>query len=146
MKKTCLTLLGLCIGYFAGFAQNSAVDSSKYKNHTLTFEEANIISSYYSQNGNNSAVTGGIGTEKLTDISNSFEVKFFRYDDMYRKHSWDFELGIDHYTSASSDMIDLKANSSASHADTRIYPSVLTGQEKMNRRELLIGGGDIIFA
>jgi hypothetical protein len=32
-------------------------------------------------------------------------------------------VGIDHYTSASSDQVDLKANSSASHADNRIYPS-----------------------
>ena len=139
MKKICLTLIGLYIGYFAGFAQDKT-DSSKYKNHQLTFEEANIVSSYYHQDGNNSAVTGGIGTEKLTDISNSFEVKFYRYDTQLRKHSWDFELGIDHYTSASSDMIDLKANSSASHADTRIYPSVNWTREN-EKKGTTIGAG-----
>jgi len=139
MKKICLTLVGLYAALFAGFAQNTA-DSSKYKNHTLTFEEANIVSSYYSQNGNNSAVTGGIGTEKLTDISNSFELKFFRYDNKFRKHNWNFELGIDHYTSASSDMIDLKANSSASHADTRIYPSVNWNREN-ETKGTTVGGG-----
>ena len=139
MKKICLTLIGLYIGYFAGFAQDKT-DSSKYKNHQLTFEEANIVSSYYQQDGNNSAVTGGIGTEKLTDISNSFEVKFYRYDTQLRKHSWDFELGIDHYTSASSDMIDLKANSSASHADTRIYPSVNWTREN-EKKGTTIGAG-----
>jgi len=123
MKKICLSIVGLYVGLFAGLAQTK-VDSSKYKNHKLQFEEANIVSSYYRQDGNNSAVTGGIGTEKLTDISNTFDVKLFTYDRKLRKHSFDFELGVDHYTSASSDMIDLKANSSASHADTRIYPSV----------------------
>ncbi|NDA62584.1 MAG: DUF3570 domain-containing protein, partial [Chitinophagia bacterium] len=46
-----------------------------------------------------------------------------RIDKKWRKHSFEGELGIDHYTSASSDRIDLKANSSASHSDTRIYPS-----------------------
>lgn len=122
MKKVCLSIVGLYIGLFAGFAQNK-VDSSKYQNHDLQFEEANIVSSYYKQDGNNSAVTGGIGTEKLTDISNTFDLKLFLYDKGYRKHSFNLELGIDHYTSASSDMVDLKANSSASHADTRIYPS-----------------------
>jgi hypothetical protein len=123
MRKICLTVVGLYIGFFAGFGQ-AKTDSSKYENQDLTFEEANIISSYYTQNGNNSAVTGGIGTEKLTDISNTFQVKLYRYDDKLRKHTWDLEVGIDHYTSASSDMVDLKANSSASSADTRIYPSV----------------------
>jgi hypothetical protein len=82
------------------------------------------VSSYYSQNGNNAAVTGGVGSEKLTDIANVFDVKLVKYDRKLRKHNFDIELGIDHYTSASSDLIDLKANSSASHADTRIYPSL----------------------
>src|SRR5882757_1253290 len=111
MKKVCLTVVGLYIGLFAGFAQSA--DSSQYKNHKLTFEEANIVSSYYHQDGNNSAVTGGIGTEKLTDISNSFDLKMYKYDKLKRRQTWNFELGIDHYTSASSDLIDLKANSSA---------------------------------
>ena len=123
MKKLCLTTIGLYIGYFAGFAQ-ATTDSSKYNVRELSFEEANLVSSYYHQDGNNSAVTGGIGSEKLTDLSNVIDVKFYRYDKRLRKHTWNFELGVDHYTSASSDMIDLKANSSASHADTRIYPSV----------------------
>jgi len=139
MRKICLTLIGIYVGLFAGFAQDTT-DSSRYKNNKLTFEEANIVSSYYSQDGNNSAVTGGIGTEKLTDISNSFDLKFFRYDTRFRKHTWNFELGIDHYTSASSDMIDLKANSSASHADTRIYPSVNWTRENENKGTS-IGGG-----
>ena len=139
MRKICLTLVGIYVGLFAGFAQDTT-DSSRYKNNKLTFEEANIVSSYYSQDGNNSAVTGGIGTEKLTDISNSFDLKFFRYDTRFRKHTWNFELGIDHYTSASSDMIDLKANSSASHADTRIYPSVNWTRENENKGTS-IGGG-----
>lgn len=123
MKKNCLVTIGLVISFFSGFSQAST-DSSKYQNRQLTFEEANLVSSYYKQDGNNSAVTGGIGSEKLTDISNAFDLKFYRYDEHFRKHSWDFELGVDHYTSASSDMVDLKANSSASHADTRFYPSV----------------------
>ena len=95
-----------------------------FQSRKLKMEEINLVSSYYSQNGDNAAVTGGIGSEKLTDIANIFDIKLTRYDKKLRKQSLDLELGIDHYTSASSDMIDLKANSSASHADTRIYPSL----------------------
>ncbi len=139
MKKICLTVVGIYVFLFAGFGQTN-YDSSKYRPQELTFEEANIVSSYYHQDGNNSAVTGGIGTEKLTDISNSFDLKYFIYDNSYRKHTLDFELGIDHYTSASSDMVDLKANSSASHADTRVYPSVNWTMEN-EKKGTTIGGG-----
>jgi hypothetical protein len=124
---------------FQGFAQ-SGTDSSAYKNRKLKFEEANLVSSYYSQDGNNSAVTGGIGTEKLTDISNSFEVSFSKFDKKFRKHSFDLEVGVDHYTSASSDMVDLKANSSASYSDNRIYPSLNYSVEN-DKKGIRLGGG-----
>lgn len=124
MKRFCLSIAGILLMLFSGFAQNTPKDSSQYKPRKLTFEEANFVSSYYQQTGNNSAVTGGIGTEKLSDISGSLEVKFFKYDRKLRKNSFDFEIGIDHYTSASSDKINPQSISSASHADTRIYPSL----------------------
>jgi Protein of unknown function (DUF3570) len=90
----------------------------------LTFEEANLVSSYYTQEGNNAAVTGGIGTQHLTDISNTIDIKFTKWDKKNRKHSFDVEVGIDHYTSASSDKVDPATISSASSADTRIFPSL----------------------
>lgn len=99
-------------------------DSTGYESRKLKVEEINLVSSYYHQNGENAAVTGGIGSQKLTDIANVFDVRLFKYDRKNRKHTFDIEIGLDNYTSASSDRIDLKANSSASHADTRIYPSL----------------------
>ena len=122
MKRIFLTAAGL-IALLHSFSQN-AQDSTVFKSRKLKIEEINLVSSYYSQNGSHAAVTGGIGSEKLTDIANVFDIKLPRYDTKLRKQSFDLEVGIDHYTSASSDMIDLKANSSASHADTRIYPSL----------------------
>ncbi len=122
MKKLSLTLIGCYIGILGAFAQNS--DTSAYKPKKLTFEEANLVSGYYQQDGNHSAVTGGIGTEHLTDIATTFDVRFFRYDRKERKHSFTFELGVDHYSSASSDKIDPMTISSASSADNRIYPSI----------------------
>lgn len=99
-------------------------DSAAFKGRKLKIEEINLVSSYYSQDGNHAAVTGGIGSQKLTDIATTIDVRLSRYDKKFRKHTFDGEIGIDHYTSASSDQVDLKANSSASHADTRIYPSL----------------------
>jgi Protein of unknown function (DUF3570) len=121
MKKIFLTTAGL-FALLQVFAQQK--DSTGFQQRKLRVEEVNLVSSYYTQNGNNAAVTGGIGSQKLTDIANVFDVKLVKYDKKLRKHSFDMELGIDHYTSASSDKVDLKANSSASHADTRFYPSL----------------------
>ncbi len=123
MKKLSLAVIGMYLTILSAFSQTKVPADTAYKSRQLSFEEANIVSSYYTQSGNNSAVTGGIGSQKLNDFSNSFEIKLHRWDKKKRKHTFDLELGVDHYTSASSDMIDLKANSSASHADTRIYPS-----------------------
>ncbi len=122
MKRIFLTAAGI-FALLQLYAQNPS-DSTGFKSRKLKIEEVNLVSSYYSQDGNNAAVTGGIGSEKLTDIANVIDVKLTRYDKKFRKHSFGAEVGIDHYTSASSDQVDLKANSSASHADTRFYPSV----------------------
>lgn len=126
MKKICLAVVGLYINLLSAFSQTT---DTAYKNRKLKLDEVNFISSYYHQDGDNSSVTGGIGTEKLTDLANVIDVKLSRYDKYDRKHTFTGEIGIDHYTSASSDMVDLKANSSASSADLRIYPSVSWAME-----------------
>lgn len=63
MKKISLTLIGLYILLLNAFSQ-TIKDSSLYKARPLRLDEVNIVSSYYTQDGNHSAVTGGIGTEK----------------------------------------------------------------------------------
>ena len=139
MKKICLSVIGIVLNLFAAFAQ-SPQDSSAYISRKLSLEEANLVSSYYHQDGNNSAVTGGIGTEKLTDLSNALDLKFIKGDKKYRKNSFELELGIDHYTSASSDKIDPHTISSASHADMRIYPSLNWSRENTQKGST-IGAG-----
>jgi hypothetical protein len=133
MKKICLSVVGIFLTLFSAFAQPAANDSSAYKSRKLTFEEANLVTSYYRQDGNNSAVTGGIGTEKLTDIASVLDVKLNKWDAHSRKHSFDVEVGFDHYTSASSDKIDPRTISSASHADSRLYPSVNWSMENQKK-------------
>ena len=133
MKKICLSVVGIILTLFSAFAQPAVKDSSEYKSRKLTFEEANLVSSYYRQDGNNSAVTGGIGTEKLTDIASVIDVKLNKWDAHNRKHTFNLEVGYDHYTSASSDKIDPRNISSASHVDSRLYPSVNWSMENQKK-------------
>lgn len=131
MKRILFTAAGI-FALLQAYAQ-PAPYSTGFKSRKLKLEEINLVSSYYKQDGNNAAVTGGIGSQKLTDIANVFDVKLTRYDKKLRKHIYGAEVGIDHYTSASSDKVDLKANSSASHADTRLYPSLSWSMENENK-------------
>ncbi len=123
MKRIFITGLAL-MGLLRAYAQNETATDSTYKAKKLKVDEINLVSSYYRQDGNNSAVTGGIGTEKLNDLSNIVDVKLVKFGESGIKHNFDIEIGVDHYSSASSDKIDLKANSSASSSDMRIYPSL----------------------
>ena len=124
MRKLTLAALGMYFGILAAFSQSTQKADSVYRIRKLKFEEANIVSSYYKQHGNNATVTGGIGSQELTDISTAIDVKLVKYDKRDRQHSLSLELGIDHYTSASTDKIDPSATSSASYDENRIYPSV----------------------
>lgn len=138
MKRVFLTALGIA-ALLSSFSQQ-APDSTGFQSRKLKIEEINLVSSYYAQTGDNAAVTGGIGTQKLTDIANVFDIKLVKYDRKLRKHTFDLEAGIDHYTSASSDRVDLKANSSASSADTRFYPSVTWTMEDEKKGKSLSAG------
>ncbi|MGM9477206.1 DUF3570 domain-containing protein [Pedobacter sp. GSP4] len=128
MKKIYLHVLFMYFGILGTYAQTrpepAKADSSKYQSRKLKIDEINLVSAYYHQNGNNSAVTGGIGTEKLSDFANTIDLQMSRFNKRGRKNTFLFELGVDHYTSASSDKIDPSTISSASSADTRIYPSL----------------------
>src|SRR5215212_8668846 len=120
MRKLSLAAIGMYIGILSAFSQT---DSSAYKNKKLKTSEINFVTSYYHQDGDRSPVTGGTGTQKLSDFASTIELKLNKYDKKNRKHDVTFELGVDHYTSASSDKIDPHTISSESYADTRFYPS-----------------------
>lgn len=126
MKRVFLTAAAI-MAIIRMHAQDT--DTSAYKTRKLKFDEINLVSSYYTQDGNHAAVSGGEGSQKLTDLANVFDVKFIGYDKKLRKQTVEAELGIDHYTSASSDRVDLKANTSASYSDTRFYPSLAYSRE-----------------
>lgn len=120
MRKTCLAVLGSFLLFLQSFGQ-SDYKSSDYKPTTLTFEEANLVSNYYSQTGNHSAILGGEGTQKLNDVSNAIDLKFIKFDTQNRKQTFNFGLGFDHHTAASAAYINKSGASKT--GGSRIYPS-----------------------
>lgn len=98
MKKT--TLLIIILLSVSGI---SAQDSTLvYKKQVLEKTEVDFLSSYYSQDGENAAVSGGIGTEELTDIVPNIIVSMPLNDDDILT----VDMGISAYTSASSSNVD----------------------------------------
>ncbi len=94
--------------------------------------EINFLFNYYEQDGNNAAVTGGLGTEKLTNIAPSLIVNI----PLDTTKTFIGYFGFDRYSSASTDRIDdpnfQNINlSTASSSDTRSYAN-LTYQKKNN--------------
>jgi len=130
MKRICLTVVGFYLMILSAFSQTNNADTASYKNRKLNLEEVNLVSGYYSQDGNHSAVTGGIGTQKLNDVSNVIDLKFVKWDGSNNKYSWNLELGVDHHTAASQAYISTTGASSPT--GTRIYPSINWKVEKNN--------------
>lgn len=96
-------------------------DSSDYDPRRLRLDEVNIVSSYYTQDGNHSPITGGIGTEKVTDFANGIELKLVWFGNNNNKNTISAALGVDHHTSASAAFVSTTGASKT--GGSRIYPS-----------------------
>ena len=123
---------------FLGFSQ----DDTTYQKRVLEATEINLLFSYYGQDGKNAAVTGGEGTEELTDATSSIVVKIpVNPDDVLT-----VDAGISAYTSASSSNVNpfdgdpnnntspFSASSGASRQDVLAYfnPSYQHSSEDRN--------------
>jgi hypothetical protein len=89
---------------FSLVAQSQQVQDStvSYKKRVLESTEIDMLLSYYKQDGQHSAVSGGIGSEKLTDIVSNLVVNIpLNEDDVLT-----IDTGISSYTSASSSNIN----------------------------------------
>ena len=121
----------------SGFAQHAAPRVSR-RVQDLPPADVNILASYYSQDGTHSPVTGGIGTEELTDVTPTIIVNV----PLDTVTNLLVNFGMDFYSSASSDNIDYSV-SSASSSDTRTHINVgLSRRNSLNRttKSLTIGG------
>ncbi|MCB0403066.1 MAG: DUF3570 domain-containing protein [Flavobacteriales bacterium] len=106
--KTGLLLLLISIS-FQAFTQFTVVNDSvldqpdtTYKKRVLEHAEISILNSLYGQQGNNAATSGGIGTEKLMDVTPTIVVSIPLNDDDVLS----VDAGISAYTSASSSNIN----------------------------------------
>lgn len=103
-------------------AAPAATDTTDYKLRKLHVDEVDFVSSYYDQNGVHSAVTGGIGTEKVTDIANSLTLNLVWLNKASNKNTLAVGLGFDYHTAASQAFINKTGASSPT--GTRLYPSL----------------------
>lgn len=92
MKKLIISLV--IFSSVIGFAQ----DNTEYKKRVLETAEVDFLTSYYTQKGNNASVTGGIGSEKLSDFTPTIVLSVPLSDDDVLT----IDAGISAYTSASS--------------------------------------------
>jgi hypothetical protein len=97
-----------------GFGQQRP--DTAYARKKLRKTDIQLVYSQYIQNGNHSAITGGIGTEKLLVYSTDLSLKH-QLDSL---HSYSIRGGLDVITSASLDNIDFVV-SSASRVSNHAY-------------------------
>ena len=77
-------------------------ETERYKKRVLESTEVDYLMSYYTQEGNNAAVTGGLGTEELTDVTPTIVVSIPLNDDDILI----IDSSVSAYTSASSSNVD----------------------------------------
>jgi len=95
--KSFFILLLLCSSGWV-LAQEQKDTTSVFKKRVLENTEIDILTSVYTQDGNNSSVTGGIGSEKLEDYATNINVSIPLNDDDILS----ITAKISAYTSASS--------------------------------------------
>ena len=114
-----------------GLASYLSAQQEKYKMKGNDKEAtADFLFSYYEQDGNNAAVTGGIGTEKLEDIANLIVLNI----PLDSTRSINGSFGADFYSSASTDNIDNNVSSASAH-DLRIFLNLGYAQKNLRRGE-----------
>ena len=126
MKKICLTVVGMYMMLLHAFSQTAEKEISGYTPQKLKLEEVNLVSSYYNQTADKSAVMGGRTDSKgigdVTDLANGLDIKFVGYDGKRWKNTLTGGLGIDYHTAASQAFVD--SNGHAKNNGLRIYPTL----------------------
>jgi hypothetical protein len=98
--KIKIILLFILLGFNA-FSQEGT-QGTEFKKRVLESTEVDFLLSYYNQDGSKSAVSGGIGSEKLTDVATNIVIAMPLDDDSILT----VDLGISAYSSASSSNIN----------------------------------------
>src|SRR6202171_2007522 len=126
MRKLSLSVIGMYLSMVQAFSQTPSTDSALYKPKKLKLDEINLVSSYYDQTANKSAVMGGRtdykGNGDVTDFANGIDVTFIGWDKKQRKNTLSAGIGIDYHTAASQAYVD--SNGTSRNDGTRIYPTI----------------------
>lgn len=133
-----------CLFIFSHFfnktqAQNNTNEKLNLASDTTKPElkqiEIDLLGSYYNQDGNNSPVTGGRGTENLHDITNNIIISI-----PYGKNVYSINIGQDFITSASTDNMDTDV-SSDSKKDVRTHGDIGVTRKITKRKSYHVGAG-----
>ncbi|ADV47742.1 hypothetical protein Celal_0398 [Cellulophaga algicola DSM 14237] len=92
--------IAFIILFFIGLALHT--QETAYKKRVLETTEVDALFSYYNQDGSNAAVSGGDGSEELTDVTSTIVVRLPMNDDDVLT----VDVGISAYSSASSSNIN----------------------------------------
>lgn len=129
MKKKWLLVGSLAFAQFFAKAQHTDSTSAERLRKT----DIEFVYNQYMQDGSNSAVTGGIGTEELTVYGPAVHIT-----ETFGKNAINYTLGADVISSASTDMIN-DVMSSASAKDVRSYANAGYKINLKNQWELQTG-------
>jgi hypothetical protein len=99
-----------------------SADTTGYISRKLKIDEIDMVSSYYHQNGDHSAVRGGIGDETVTDLANGLDLNLVWLNNKLNKNTLAVGLGFDYHSAASQAYVSVTGASSKT--GTRIYPSI----------------------
>ena len=99
------------------FAQEKD-STAVFKKRVLESTEVDFISSYYKQDGTHAAVSGGVGTEQLSDFASNIVVAIPMNDDDVLT----VDVGLSAYTSASSSNV----NPFRSSSTTTSFPAQMS--------------------
>jgi len=100
-----------------------------FKKRVLESTEVDFLASYYVQDGSKSSVSGGIGSEKLTDVASNITVAMPLNDDDVLT----VDIGISAYSSASSSNIN-PFNSSGASGNTNYSGASGNDDKKVNNK------------
>lgn len=133
MKKR--YILAAVLSLFMGTLKAQKRDSV-FRKKTVSKTDIEVMYSQYIQDGHNSPVTGGIGTEKLTVYSPNAKLKR-----VYNNGSnISLKFGSDIISSASTDNIDF-VKSSASLVDARTYGNLGITSRPIGKKGLVLNTG-----
>jgi hypothetical protein len=133
MKRNFILAGSFALLFMVAKAQKN---DSVFKKEYVKKTEIEFLYNHYMQDGNNSAVTGGIGTERLTVVAPQISALH-----TYRNGRTLFtKLGVDVITSASTDNIDF-IKSSASVRDARTHLDVVYSRPIKSNVIVSFGGG-----